>query len=156
MQHQEARVDVIDQEILGLLRHNGRMPVREIARRVGLSTAPVSRRIDKLEKTGVIRGYVTLIDDAQSGTLEAFTEVRLTGATETGELEAMVKGIPEVQQCFTIAGDPDALIHFRVKNVDDLQRVVNAMRRTGKLAGTKTLLVMASWRAFEHRAGADE
>ncbi|MFC5178235.1 Lrp/AsnC ligand binding domain-containing protein [Nocardioides taihuensis] len=68
------------------------------------------------------------------------------GTTETGELEKIVRDVPEVQQYFTISGDPDALIHFRVKDVDDLQRVVNAMRRTGKLAGTKTLIVMASWR----------
>ena len=53
--------------------------------------------------------------------------------------------MPEVQQYFTTSGDPDALVRFRVRNVDDLQRVVNAIRRTGKVAGTKTLIVMASW-----------
>jgi Lrp/AsnC family leucine-responsive transcriptional regulator len=52
--------------------------------------------------------------------------------------------VPEAQQYFTIAGDPDALIHFRVRDVDDPQRVVNGKRRTGKVAGTKTLIVMAS------------
>jgi Lrp/AsnC family transcriptional regulator, leucine-responsive regulatory protein len=84
-----------------------------------------------LEDTGVTRGYVAIIDDARSGSLEAFTEVRLHGTTGAGELEALVRDVPEVQQYFTISGDPDALIHFRVKDVDDLQRVVNAMRRTG-------------------------
>jgi Lrp/AsnC family transcriptional regulator, leucine-responsive regulatory protein len=84
-----------------------------------------------LEDAGVTRGYVAIIDDARSGSLEAFTEVRLHGTTEAGELEALVRDVPEVQQYFTISGDPDALIHFRVKDVDDLQRVVNAMRRTG-------------------------
>ena len=139
------RVDTIDNQILELLRRDARISVREIAKRVGLSPAPVSRRIDKLEKSGVIRGYVTLIDEGRSGALEAFTEVRLNGSTETGELGEILKEVPEAQQYFTIAGDPDALIHFRVKDVDDLQRVVNDMRRTGKLAGSKTLIVMASW-----------
>jgi Lrp/AsnC family leucine-responsive transcriptional regulator len=138
-------MDAIDEQILELLRHNGRMAVREIAGRVGLSTGPVSRRIAKLESSGVIRGYVAVIDDGRSGALEAFTEVRLHGTTETGELEEVVRDLPEVQQYFTISGDPDALIHFRVKDVGDLQRVVNGMRRTGKVAGTKTLIVMASW-----------
>lgn len=139
-------MDSIDEHILELLRHNGRMPVREVAERVGLSTGPVSRRIAKMEDSGVIRGFVAVIDDGRSGVLEAFTEVRLNGTTESGELEAIVKDVPEVQQYFTISGDPDALIHFRVKDVDDLQRVVNGMRRSGKLAGTKTLIVMASWK----------
>jgi Lrp/AsnC family leucine-responsive transcriptional regulator len=138
-------VDSIDEQILDLLRHHGRMSVREVAGRVGLSTGPVSRRIAKLEEAGVIRGYVAVIDDGRSGALEAFTEVRLNGATESGELEEILKDVPEVQQYFTISGDPDALIHFRVKDADDLQRVVNDMRRSGKLAGTKTLIVLASW-----------
>ena len=138
-------MDTIDNQILELLRRDARISVRELAKRVGLSPAPVSRRIDKLEKSGVIRGYVTLIDDGRSGALEAFTEVRLNGSTETGELREILKEVPEAQEYFTIAGDPDALIHFRVKDVDDLQRVVNNMRRTGKLAGSKTLIVMASW-----------
>ena len=138
-------MDTIDDQILELLRHDARISVREIAKRVGLSAAPVSRRIDKLEKTGVIRGYVTLINEGKSGALEAFTEVRLNGSTETGDLEAILREVPEAQQYFTISGDPDALIHFRVRDVDDLQRVVNGMRRTGKVAGTKTLIVMASW-----------
>jgi len=138
-------MDAIDQQILELLRHDARISVREIAKRVGLSPAPVSRRIDKLEKSGVIRGYVTLIDEGRSGALEAFTEVRLNGSTETSELGALLENVPEAQQYFTIAGDPDALIHFRVKDVNDLQRVVNDMRRTGKIAGSKTLIVMASW-----------
>lgn len=141
----DRNVDSIDEQILDLLRHQGRMPVREVADRVGLSTGPVSRRIAKLEEAGVIRGYVAVIDDGRSGALEAFTEVRLNGATASGELEEIVKDVPEVQQYFTISGDPDALIHFRVKDADDLQRVVNDMRRSGKLAGTKTLIVLASW-----------
>jgi Lrp/AsnC family leucine-responsive transcriptional regulator len=138
-------VDAVDRQILAILRRNGRASVSEIARAVSLSPAPVSRRIDRLEKTGVIRGYAALIDDHDSGTLEAFTEIRLAGGTETGELGDIVKDIPEVREFFTIAGDPDALVHLRVDDVDHLQRVVNALRRTGKLTGTKTLIVMHTW-----------
>ena len=138
-------MDTVDIQIVELLRGDARIPVREIAKRVGLTPAPVSRRIARLERSGVIRGYVTLVDESRSGGLEAFTEVQLTGTTETGDLEAILKEVPEAQQYFTIAGDPDALIHFRVRDVDHLQRVVNGVRRTGKVAGTKTLIVMASW-----------
>ncbi|WP_282072549.1 Lrp/AsnC family transcriptional regulator [Janibacter hoylei] len=138
-------LDEIDRAILAFLRRDGRGAVSDIAREVGLSPAPVSRRIERMEAAGVIRGYVALIDDPQSGSLEAFTEVRLSGGTETGELGDILRGVPEVQEFFTIAGDPDALVRIRVDDVDHLQRVVNAMRRTGKLTGTKTLIVMHSW-----------
>ena len=143
-------LDDVDRRIIAMLRRNGRAAVTDIAREVNLSSAPVSRRIERMEAAGVIRGYTALIDDQQSGSLEAFTEVRLLGGTETGELEDIVRSVPEVQEFFTIAGDPDALVRMRVDDVDHLQRVVNALRRTGKLAGTKTLIVMNSWsRAHE-------
>ncbi|WP_225890809.1 Lrp/AsnC family transcriptional regulator [Streptomyces dioscori] len=138
-------MDSIDERILGLLRTNARMPVSEIARTVGLSAAPVGRRIERLESEGVIRGYVTLVSDAAVGELEAFTEIRLAGDVDTREIEGIARQVPEVQQYYTIAGDPDALLRFRVRNVEHLQQVVNAIRRTGIVAGTKTLIVMSSW-----------
>lgn len=135
-----------------MLRRNGRAAVTEIARAVGLSAAPVSRRIERLEASGVIYGYTALIDDSQSGTVEAFTEVRLLGSTETGELGEILRHVPEVQEFFTIAGDPDALLRIRVNDVDHLQRVVNALRRTGKLTGTKTLIVLDTWSRIQENA----
>lgn len=140
-----ANVDQVDRQILEILRRAARTPVSDIARAVRLSPAPVARRIERLEQAGVIRGYTALIDDQKSGSLEAFTEIRLSGDTETGDLADIVKNFPEVQDFFTIAGDPDALVRLRVDDVDHLQRVVNAMRRTGKITGTKTLIVMYSW-----------
>ena len=138
-------LDAIDRQILDLLRINARMPVSEIARRVGLSGAPVSRRIERMESEGVIQGYVAIVSDAAVGELDAFTEIRLTGDTDTREIEEIARQVPEVQQYYTIAGDPDALVRFRVRDVEHLQKVVNAIRRTGIVAGTKTLIVMSTW-----------
>jgi Lrp/AsnC family leucine-responsive transcriptional regulator len=138
-------VDEIDRRIVDELRADARLPISEIGRRVGLSGAPVARRIDRLEREGVIKGYVAVIDEGALGDLDAFTEIRLTGQTDTKQIEEIARQVPEVQQYYTIAGDPDALLRFRVRNVDHLQQVVNAIRRTGIVAGTKTLIVMAAW-----------
>lgn len=138
-------MDAVDHQIVRILLENARLPISEIARAVGLSAAPVSRRIERLERDKVIRGYTVVLDDSLVGGLDAFTEIRLQGATETGELERLAQDIPEVRQLFTIAGDPDALVRFRVDNVDHLQHVVNSIRSTGKVAGTKTLIVLREW-----------
>jgi Lrp/AsnC family leucine-responsive transcriptional regulator len=140
-----AVLDDVDRRILDLLRRDGRMPVSEVAREVNLSPAPVARRIERMESAGVIRGYRAIIDDGRAGSLEAFTEVRLAGATETGDLAELVRNVPEVVEFFAIAGDPDALLRIRVDDVDHLQRVVNALRRTGMASSTKTLIVMTGW-----------
>lgn len=138
-------LDPIDRQILELLRANARLPVSEIARRVGLSAAPVSRRIERMEKDRVIEGYVAIVSRTALGELDAFTEIRLTGDTDTREIEEIARQVPEVQQYYTISGDPDALVRFRVRDVEHLQQVVNAIRRTGIVAGTKTLIVMSAW-----------
>lgn len=140
-----AVLDDVDRKILAILRRNGRAPVTEIARAVRLSSAPVARRIERMEADGVIRGYAAIVDDHRSGTLEAFTEIRLAGPTETSDLEEILKDLSEVQSFYTIAGDPDALVRLRVDDVDHLQRVVNWIRRTGKVASTKTLIVLYNW-----------
>ncbi len=126
----------------------------EIARRVGLSSAPVSRRIARLERTGVIKGYVAVVDQQLVGGIDAFTEVRLVGSIDAAEIETIARGVPEITDVYTISGDPDALIRFRVDSVDNLQRVVNAIRRSGKVSGTKTLIVLRSWGRATEDAGA--
>ncbi len=138
-------MDSVDARILAILATNGRAPVSEIARKVNLSVAPVARRIDRLTREGIIKGYIAVIDKGRSGFMEAFTEIRLNGAIDTAEFSEIVRDMPEVQQFFTIAGDPDALVKIVVADADHLQKVVNAMRKTGKVAGTKTLIVMNSW-----------
>jgi Lrp/AsnC family transcriptional regulator, leucine-responsive regulatory protein len=140
------KLDDVDRAILEVLRRDGRAPVSEVARRVQLSSAPVARRIERLERDGVIRGYAAIVDDTATGDLEAFTELRLTGTTQTSELADLCRELPEVMDFFTIAGDPDAVVRLRVHDVDHLQRVVNRFRSTGKVTSTKTLMVLYSWR----------
>lgn len=138
-------MDDIDRKILDLLRNNARMPASMIARSVGLSGASVTRRIERMETDGTIKGYVTVVDDAASGELVAFTEIRLRSGVGANEFEEIAEGVPEVQQYYTIAGDPDGLVRFRARNLDHLQQVVNAIRKTPIVAGTKTLIVMSVW-----------
>jgi DNA-binding Lrp family transcriptional regulator len=59
--------------------------------------------------------------------------------------------VPEVLEVYTIAGDPDALVRIRVSNVEHLQEVVDALRRRPGIVGTKTLMVLGSWRRGEER-----
>ena len=54
-------------------------------------------------------------------------------------------GLLPCHAVFTLAGDPDALARIRVANVDDLKRVIDRLRRSGKIVGTKTLMVLGSW-----------
>jgi Lrp/AsnC family transcriptional regulator, leucine-responsive regulatory protein len=142
-------LDDVDREILRLLSEDGRRTVRDIASQVGLTVAPVKRRIDRLEQTGVISGYTARVDTAKvGGELEAVVELRVTGNLELELILAFAADVPEVVEVLTLAGDPDAIARIRASNIHDLQRVVNLLRKNGKITGTKTLVVLNSWSRF--------
>jgi DNA-binding Lrp family transcriptional regulator len=138
-------LDEIDKENLRVLRENGRRTVRDIAHQVGLTIAPVKRRIDRLEETGVISGYTARVDTTKvDGELEA-VEFRFVGNVELRTILSFAENIQEVTEVLTLAGDPDAIIRIRAANIHDLQRVINLLRTNEQITGTKTLVVLGTW-----------
>jgi Lrp/AsnC family transcriptional regulator, leucine-responsive regulatory protein len=136
-------LDATDRTILDLLAENARRTLGDIGTRVGLSAPAVKRRIDRLEASGIILGYTTRVDHARLGRpLEAFTELRFSGDARVDAIASIGTGIPEVEAVFTIAGDPDALAWIRVSDVHELKRVIDRLRSTGEVIGTKTLMVL--------------
>jgi Lrp/AsnC family transcriptional regulator, leucine-responsive regulatory protein len=141
----EADLDATDLEIIELLRHDARRTLADIAERVSLSAPAVKRRVDRLERERVITGYTVLVDHAKLGqSLQAFTELRFAGNARVDEISGIAEDIPEVQTIFTTAGDPDALAWIRVRDVEDLKRVIDLLRRSGRITGTKTLMVLGT------------
>lgn len=140
-----SQVDAIDYQILELLRSNARRTFGDIGERVGLSAPAVKRRIDRLEDLSIIRGYTTVVDDGKLGRpLEAFAELRFAGSTRVDDIESIASDVPEIRALFTVAGDPDALAWIRVRDVQDLKRVIDQLRNSGKITGTKTMMVLGS------------
>ena len=141
-----AVVDRTDREILDLLRENARRPLREIAQAVGLTVAPVQRRIARLEKLGVIERYTVQINHGRiANGIEAVTELQFADDLDLAQIMEYVAGIPEVDEVLTLAGDPDALLRIRVDGVEDLRRVVSQLRAGGQISSTKTLVVLEHW-----------
>jgi Lrp/AsnC family leucine-responsive transcriptional regulator len=141
-------LDDVDHAILDLLVEDGRRSASEVGRRVGLSPAAAKRRIDRLEQIGVIGGYRAVLDHARLGSqIEAFIELRFAGKTQVDDIDRSVSGIGEVIEAFTTAGDPDALVRVRATDLAHLKRIVDRIRRTGKVTGTKTLIVLGTSRS---------
>ncbi len=138
-------LDETDLEIIDLLRADARRTLADVAERVSLSAPAVKRRVDRLERERVITGYTVQVDHALLGRpLQAFTELRFAGNLPVDQIAGIAAGIPEVQTIFTTAGDPDALAWIRVRDVEDLKRVIDLLRRSGRVTGTKTLMVLGT------------
>jgi Lrp/AsnC family transcriptional regulator, leucine-responsive regulatory protein len=148
-----VELDATDHHIIELLSQNARRTMADIGEKVSLSASAVTRRIERLERSGVIAGYTLVVDHRKAGRpIQAFTEVRFAGTADLNEIKETAIQLPEVQAVFTTAGDPDALVWLQVPDVERLGQVIEKLRRRGRVTGTKTLIVLDTWsrhRPFE-------
>jgi Lrp/AsnC family transcriptional regulator len=118
-------MDETDRQILACLQEDATMPVAEIARRVGLSSTPCWRRIQKLEEGKIIRGRVALLDSKQLNVgVTVFVSVR-TNQHSLGWLErfaAAVDGMPEVVEFYRMSGEIDYLLRVVVPDIEAYDR----------------------------------
>lgn len=117
--------DDTDKSILKLLQADALLSAKEIAARVGLSVTPVYERMKKIERSGVVKARVTLLDRDKLGqTTIAYCNVSLQlhslKAMEVFELA--VKKIPEVMECHHITGNYDYLLKVVVKDMHQYQQ----------------------------------
>ena len=144
-----ASLDATDEHILRVLQADARRSASEVGRQVGLSPPAAKRRIDRLEETGLIRGYTVVLDHRVAGDqIEAFIELRFAPGTQVDEIDTAVTNLPEVVEAFTLAGDPDALARVRVRDLNHLKTVVDTIRRGRrggpKILTTRTVIVLGS------------
>ena len=113
-------MDATDHAILACLQEDATMPVAEIARRVGLSSTPCWRRIQKLEEAKVIRARVALLDRGQLNVgVTVFVSVR-TNQHSVAWLErfaAAVADLPEVVEFYRMSGEIDYLLRVVVPDI---------------------------------------
>lgn len=144
--NQVEDIDDVDSALLRLLHEDGRRTFADMAAQVGLSTAATKRRVDRLRETGVITGFTVQVDHKKLGwAVEAFSEVRYAGTTNVSDIVETASRQPEVQAVYTVAGDLDALVQVRVRDLEHLQEVIDRLRRTGTITGTRTLMVLGRW-----------
>lgn len=119
-------MDEIDRRILETLRLNSRITYAELSAQVALSPSACMRRVDLMEKAGIIKGYTILIDgDALGERITVFTQVTLERQTDTflSRFEAAVKKFPEIRECFMMTGAPDYILRIEVESAQALERL---------------------------------
>jgi DNA-binding Lrp family transcriptional regulator len=142
------RLDAIDLRILSILQRDGRITNFDLARKIGLTQAPTLARVKKLEKSGFIRRYVALADQAKLGMpVTAFVSVILESHKRKTTLDfaGAVKKLPEVLECHHIAGDEDFLLKVVAASPGDYEAFV--LEKLTKIEGiekVKTTFVLSS------------
>jgi Lrp/AsnC family transcriptional regulator, leucine-responsive regulatory protein len=119
-------LDTVDISILRVLQKEGRITNAELAERVGLSASACSRRLDILEKSGVISGYhARLSHKALDYKMMVIVHISLSGqfAKTLSEFEAAVKRCPNVLVCYLMSGEYDYILRVAAKDLEDYERI---------------------------------
>ena len=139
-------LDAIDRRIVTALQAEGRLPIVDLAERVGLSATPCQRRVRRLEESGVIARYAALVPPAALGLgLRALVQVTLDDHSEAvvAAFEAEIRARPEVVACYAVTGDMDFLLHVQAP---DLARfsdfAMKALLRMPGVRGTRSSFIM--------------
>lgn len=131
---------------MSVLESEGRLPITELAKRIGLSKSPCQVRLKRLVEDGYILGFRAVLDMAKMGREHvAFTEVKLSNTTEKAlkSFDTAVKTIPEVEQCHMIAGSFDYLLKVRTNDIASYRRVLGeAISALPHVSATSTYVSM--------------
>ncbi|QPF74339.1 Lrp/AsnC family transcriptional regulator [Roseateles sp. DAIF2] len=122
----EVQLDAIDRGILNELQRDGRLSNVELAQRVHLSPSACLRRVKQLEEGGVIAQYVALVNPkavGRPGTSFTIINLERTTPQALAAFEQAVRDVPEILDCFFVAGSNDYLVRFAYKDAEDLERV---------------------------------
>ncbi|MBB3034872.1 Lrp/AsnC family transcriptional regulator [Alteriqipengyuania lutimaris] len=128
---------MIDRKILALLQNDASITIGDMAESVGLSTTPLWKRIQKMEKAGVIRKKVTLINQESVGlTLTGFVSIRTSDHSEAwlGQFGEAVSTIPEIVEVYRMAGEVDYLLKIVAPDMAGYDKVYKRLIDKVKLS----------------------
>ena len=136
-----AAVDAIDVRILGLLASEGRLPLTELARRLGLSSPSVTDRVRRLEADGVLTGYTARIELASIGyPLIALVRLRPVPG-RLREVEALLQHTPECIECDKVTGEDCFVARIALRSIQHLDQVLEGF---ADIAETNSALVKST------------
>jgi Lrp/AsnC family leucine-responsive transcriptional regulator len=114
-----------------------------------LSPSSVHERVRKLEETGIIRSYRAVIDPEAVGLfVTALVAVTPLDPTQPDDLPERVEDFPEVEDCFSVAGESNYVLKVRVRTTGHLEELIRRLREKGQVQ-TRTTVVLST--PFEHR-----
>ena len=144
-----GEVEATDRRILTLLAEDGRMSYTDLGRATGLSTSAVHQRVKRLEQRGLIKGYGATVDHDQLGRpLTAFISITPIDPSQPDDYPERLRGISEIESCWSVAGDESYILKTRVATPRDLEDLLARIRGAASVS-TRTTIVLST--AYENR-----
>ncbi len=139
------QLDDTDRAIVKLLQTDARRSLADVARATSLSVATVHRRLRRLRRAGVIRGFWVALDPATVGlAVTAFVRLRLRYKENMERDYALVAQMPEVEEIHVVAGDYDLLVKVRGRDNSHVLALVQRIYAIMGFVRSNTEICLAS------------
>ena len=145
-------IDKLDAELIALLTAEPRLGVFEASRRLRVARGTVQARLDRLQRSGVVRDFAPTVDTERLGyPVTAFVTVELAQGDDGRETRMVehLRAIPEVLEVHTITGAGDLMVRAAARSNTDLQRVIDRIGGDPAVARTSTVIALTS--VIDHR-----
>ena len=140
------KLDKTDLQLLRVLQQNARMTTKELAHEVNLSTTPVFERLKRLERDGIIKKYIAILDaEKLNQRFSVFCQVKLKQMNRdiAQSFVDVIKDIPEVSECYNISGNYDYLLKVHATDMRAYQSfVINTLGGIESLGSIESTFVM--------------
>ena len=141
----QSELEATDRKIVELLADDGRMSFTDLGKATGLSTSAVHQRVKRLESRGLIKAYGVTLDYEQLGLpLTAFVSIRPIDPSQPDDSPDRLRGLPEIESCWSVAGDESYILKVRVSTPTDLEDLLARIRAAANVS-TRTTIVPVSY-----------
>lgn len=142
----EYTLDEKDKEILRVLQHEARLTNKELAAKVHLSTTPTYERVKRLERTGYITQYATILNAQKLNkgfTVFCSVKLRHINTERAIAFKKQVLEMPEVTECYNISGSFDFMLRVQSPDMRSYQQfLLNSLGRHDNIASLESTFVM--------------
>jgi len=133
-----------DQQLLALLRENARLPISELARKLNVSRTAAQARLQRLERSGIIRGYtLRLSDDYQQGCIKAMIMIKASPINRT-IIEQALNRIPQLTGLYSISGKFDMTAIVIAPSVLELDQVIDKIGVLDGVEETQSSVILST------------
>lgn len=149
-----VKLDKINRKILSILQENGSITNSDLSKSIGLAPATTLERVKKLELSGVIQGYVALVDQKQIGKdITAFVEISMNNhsADSIKTFSRDIAAFPEVLECHHLAGDKDFLLKVVTENIESYR--IFALDKLASIPGIGNVCTLFTLDTIKYSTG---
>ena len=121
----KSKLDRYELQILNLLQEDCSLSNADIADKVGLSPSPCWRRVERMERDGIIARRVAIVDRKKVGlNAQVFAQIKLNahGRANLDEFTAAIRGFPEVLECYVLMGTVDFMLRIITQDIEAYER----------------------------------